>query len=183
MGEGRRLLTISVSLGLIALIAVGLRGGQAEAPKRLTAQDVIKLWEPKLNGVEDFQQWVASPKESTEMAAATFRVQGPSFERLWNLYADLCGIRDRYEASRFVISGGKSAKGTYVVSDRASSDTKVARGLSVFLLRTDRYTVTATIQPDPDDKSLRGSIAAVTPYCPLPRLAAAPAGRGRPEAG
>ena len=105
----------------------------------------------------------ASPRESSGVAASTFRVVGPSFEGLWNHYADLCGIGDRYEARRFLISGGTGAKGSYVVSDRASSDAKGGRGLSVFLLRTDRYTVTATIQPDPDGKAVRGSIAAVTP--------------------
>jgi hypothetical protein len=35
--------------------------------------------------------------------------------------------------------------------------------LSIFLLRTDLYTVTVTIQPDRDGKVLLGSIAAVTP--------------------
>ena len=115
------------------------------------------------DGVEDFQQFVASPKESSRVAAATFRVVGPSFEGLWNHYADLCGIGKRYDARQFLISGGTGAKGTYVVSDRANSLAKGGRALSVFLLRTDRYTVTATIQPDPDGKAMRGSIAAVTP--------------------
>jgi hypothetical protein len=163
MRKHRRWLTISVALGLVGLIGIGVRGGQADDPKRLTAEDVIKLWEPKLDGVEDFQQFVASPKESTGLAAATFRIVGPSFEDLWNHYADLCGISERYGARHFLMSGGTGAKGTYVVSDRASSITKGGRALSVFLLRTDRYTVTATIQPDPDGKAVRGSIVAVTP--------------------
>jgi hypothetical protein len=59
------------------------------------------------------------------------------------------------------MSGGRDAKGTYVVNDRASSDGR--RAMSVFLFRTDRYTVTATIQPDPDGKAMLGSIAAVIP--------------------
>ena len=116
-----------------------------------------------LDGREDFQQFGASPKESPGVAAYTFRVMGPSFEGLWNHYANLCGIGDRYEARRFLTAGGTGAKGSYVVTDRASSDARGGRGLSVFLLRTDRYTVTATIQPDPDGTALRGSIAAVIP--------------------
>ena len=59
--------------------------------------------------------------------------------------------------------GGGGAKGTYVVTDRATSLAKRERALSVFLLRTDRYTVTATIQPDPDGKAIRGSISAMVP--------------------
>jgi hypothetical protein len=79
-------------------------------------------------------------------------------------YADLCGIKERYEEKQFRVSGGVSAKGTYVVSDRASSLTiKAESALSVFLLRTGRYTVTATIQPDPDGKAMRGSIVATIP--------------------
>jgi hypothetical protein len=163
MRKHRRWLAIPVAAGLVALIGIGVRGGQADGPKRLTAEDVIKLWKPDLEGTKDFQQWVASPKESSAVAAATFRLVGPSFEGLWNHYADLCGIGDRYEARRLLISGGTGAKGSYVVSDRASSDVKGERGLSVCLLRTDRYTVTATIQPDPDGKAMCGSIASVIP--------------------
>jgi hypothetical protein len=163
MRKHRRWLTISVTSGLVALIGIGVSGGHADDPKRLTANDVIKLWKPLPDGAEDFQEFVASLQECPELAAATFRVLGPSFERLWNHYAELCGIGQRYEATRFLNSGGAGAKGSYVVADRASSDAKGGRGLSVFLLRTDRYTVTATIQPDPDGKAMCGSIAVVTP--------------------
>ena len=163
MRKHTRWLVIPVATGLIALIGIGVRGGQADDSKRLTAADVITEWKPmRGNGVEDFQQFVASLKESTGVEAATFRVVGPSFEGLWNHYADLCGIGERYEASRLMMSGGRSARGTYVVSDRAISLAKRERALSVFVLRTERYTVTATIQPDPDGKAMRGSIVAVT---------------------
>ena len=162
MRKHGRWLTIPVTLSLVALIGIGVRGGQADDSKRLTADDLITLWKPIPAGVEDFQQFVASPKESTGVEAATFRVVGPSFEGLWNHYADLCGIGERYEASRLMMSGGRSARGTYVVSDRAISLAKRERALSVFVLRTERYTVTATIQPDPDGKAMRGSIVAVT---------------------
>jgi hypothetical protein len=156
-------LTIPLASGLVALIGIGLRGGQADDPRRLTAADVIKLWKPMLKDIEDFQQFWASPRESPGVAASTFRVVGPSFEDLWNHYAVRCGIADRYEARRFLNSGGSGAKGSYVVADRASSDAEGARGLSLFLLRTDRYTVTVTIQPDRDGKVVLGSIAAVIP--------------------
>jgi hypothetical protein len=160
MRRHRRWLTITS--GLVVLVGIGLSGVQADHPK-LTAEDVIRLWEPSLPGTEDFQQFVASPKDSTGLMASTFRVVGPSFEDMWNHYADLCGIRDRYKAKALLISGGAGTKGSYIVSDRASLDANGRRVLSVFLLRTDRYTVTATIQPSPDGKAVCGSIAAVTP--------------------
>jgi hypothetical protein len=143
------------------MVGIGLAGGRADDSQRLTAEDVIKLWRPTPDGVVDFQQFEAAAKESSAAATATFRVVGPSFERLWNHYAERCGMVERYEEKRLLVSGGTSAKGTYVVNDRASSDAKGERGLSVFLLRTGRYAVTATIQPDPDGKALRGSIAAI----------------------
>jgi hypothetical protein len=163
MHKPRQLLTIPLAVGLVGLIGIGVCGGRTDDSKRLTADDVINLWKPMPDDAQDFQQFVASPKESPGVAAATFRVVGPTFEGLWNHYAHLCGIEDRYEAKRLRICGGTSTEGSYVVSDRASSDAKGERGLSVFLLRTGRYTVTATIQPDPDGKAMRGSIAAVTP--------------------
>jgi hypothetical protein len=147
---------------LVGFISIGLRGGLADEPARRSADDVIALWTPKLEGVEDFQEWVAAPKDSSALAASTFRVVGPSFERLWNHYAGLCGIHERYKERQFLVSGGSGPRGTYVISERASSDGK-GRGLSTFVLKTDQYTVTATIEPDPDGKAIRGSIAAVLP--------------------
>ena len=163
MRKQMRWLTIPVASGLVALIGLGLCGGQADEPKRLIAKDVIELWKPMPDGVEDFQQWVASPMGTSGVATSTFRVAGPSFEGLWNHYADLCGIPERYEARRLLISGKTGAKGAYLVNDRASLEAKGERVLSVFLLRTDRYTVTVTIRPDPDGKALLGSIAAMIP--------------------
>jgi hypothetical protein len=163
MRQHRRWLTIPVASGLVALIGIGLRGGRADDSTRLTAADVITLWIPNRDGVKDFHQFGASPKESPGVAACTFRVVGPSFEELWNHYADLCGIGDRYEARRLLTSESTGAKGSYVVTERWSSDGGVAQGLSVFLLRTDDYMVTATIQPDLDGKTVRASIAAVIP--------------------
>jgi hypothetical protein len=162
MRNHRRWLTISFATGLVALIGLGLGGGRADEPKRLTAEDVVELWKPKLKGTEDLLLLGGSPEQSPGVAAYTFRVVGPSFERLWNHYADLCGVKDRYQAKHVLIAAKTGPKGSYVVSERWSSEANEERRLSVFLLRTDRYTVTATIEPDPDGKSVRGSIAAVT---------------------
>jgi hypothetical protein len=147
--------------GLLTLLGLGVRGDQADATQGLTALGVIRLWEPKIDGVEDFQVFEAPLEESPGVAAQTFRVVGPSFERLWNHYADLCGIGRRYEAKRFIISSKTGPKGSYIVNDRASSDGNAGRGLSVFLLRTEEYTVTATIQPDAAGKAVLGSIVAM----------------------
>jgi hypothetical protein len=158
-----RWLTISFATGLVALIGLGLGGGRADEPKRLTAEDVVELWKPNLEGTEDFHLLGSSPEQAPRVAAYTFRVVGPSFERLWNHYADLCGVKDRYQAKLALVTGNTGPKGSYVVSEQSSSDAKEGRRLSLFLLRTDRYTVTATIQPDPDGKSVGGSIAAMMP--------------------
>ena len=151
MRKHRRWITITVCLISVTLAGVaGLRAGLPKAPERLTAYQVITAWKPYINPPKDFQQWWASPEQSPGVAACSFRVEGPSFEDLWNHYADLCGFSKRYKAKTFFTTGNVGVKGSYVVTDRASSDDKVDRGLSVFLLKNDRYAVTVTIQPDPD---------------------------------
>jgi hypothetical protein len=71
--------------------------------------------------------------------------------------------RTEYEAKRLLMNGGTGKKGTYVVLDQASLDATSGRALSVFLLRTNRFTVSVTIQPSPDGKAMLGSITAVIP--------------------
>jgi hypothetical protein len=154
---------IPAMFSLVAVIGLGMCDGQGGDKGRLTADDVIKIWAPRLDDTTDFQQWIASPKESPSISGGTFRVVGPTFEKLWNHYAELCGIADRYDAKRLLVSGGKGELGSYVISERASSDAAGERGLSMFFLRTAHYTVTVTIQPDPDGEALRGSIAAAIP--------------------
>jgi hypothetical protein len=164
MHNHRRWLTVTVYLISVILAGVaGLRAELPKAPKRLTAIEVITAWRPYINDPKDFQQSWASPERSPDVAACSFRVEGPSIEELWNHYADLCGIGDRYRAKTFLTTGNVGAKGSYVVTERTSSDAKAERGLSVFLLKNDRYVVTVTIQPDLDGKALCGSIAAVIP--------------------
>jgi hypothetical protein len=156
--------TITIGAFSVTLASVaGLRAQISKAPERLTADDVIATWKPYIKAPKDYQQLGASPKQSPGVAAYSFRVEGPSFEDLWNHYADLCGISEQYEAKTFLTSANAGVKGSYVVTDRASSDDRGQRGLSVFLLKNDRYTVTVTIQPDPDGKAVRGSISAVVP--------------------
>ena len=83
---------------------------------------------------------------------------GPTFED-----AELCGMKKRYAEKTFLINTDTGPNGSYVVSERASADGKGGRGPSVFLLRTDIYTVTVTFQPDPDGQSISGSLTAVVP--------------------
>jgi hypothetical protein len=86
---------------------------------------------------------------------------GPTFEELWNHYAALCGMKQRYAEKKFLVTAKTSPKGSYVVSDRAAADGQGGRGLSVFLLKTDDYVVTVTFQPDPGGNSISGSLSVV----------------------
>ena len=142
----------------------GLSTGEPAKPKKLTAKDVIESWSPLLlKTAQDYGQMGAVPEQSPNVAAYSFRVMGPTFEELWNHYAQLCGMKQRYEEKTFLIRGDTGPNGSYVVSDRMPAPGKIDRGLSVFLLRTDSYTVTATFQADADGKSITGSLTAVTP--------------------
>ncbi|MDG3005036.1 hypothetical protein [Paludisphaera mucosa] len=144
-------------------VAAALGAEVAEAPGGITVDEVVELWKPEIRGTRDYRAIGSSPKETPSIAGYTFRIEGPSFEDLWNHYADLCGFPKRYEAKTFQITGDVGPRGSYVVSDLPATVAPIVRGPSLFLLKTDRYTVTATISPDPDGKAVRGSIVAVTP--------------------
>jgi hypothetical protein len=154
------------SLLLWFLLAHTLSAAEPAQTVKLDANRVIAMWRPQLETTSDYQHWGGSPKQSRNVAAYSFRVVGPKFEELWNHYASLCGIKERYDEKRFLNSADTGPKGSYVVSDRAAGapdDKPIARGLSLFLLKTDEYTVTITFQPAPDGKSIIGSLSAVTP--------------------
>jgi hypothetical protein len=156
-------LTAHVAMG-IGMIAVSpfIRGDEPAKPT-LTAEDVVKLWSPQLKNATEYGRTGGSPKSAPNVAVYSFRVVGPSFEDLWNHYAKLCGMKERYAQRTFLIGGDSGPNGSYVVSDRASADGKGDRVLSVFLLKAKGYTVTVTFQPDQDGKSISGSLTAVVP--------------------
>jgi hypothetical protein len=146
-----------------AAVLPGAGGDEPAKPKKLTAEDVIKAWSPDLKTATEYGQIGGSPKQSPNVAAYSFRVVGPTFEDLWNHYAKLCGVKDLYADKTFLTAADTGPSGSYVLSDRAAADGKGGRGLSVFLLKTDQYTVTVTFQPDPGGKSISGSLSAVVP--------------------
>jgi len=161
--RGPGLTTIAaLSIGVIVVVA-GTRSGEPERPKPLRADDVIQLWSPNLKNHTDYGQLGGSPEHSPNVAAYSFRVLGPTFEELWNHYAERCGIKKRYAEKSFLITADTGANGSYVVSERPSEDGKGGRGPSVFLLKTETYTVTVTFHLDPDGRSLSGSLTAVVP--------------------
>ena len=55
--------------------------------------------------------------QSPNVAAYSFHVIGPTFEELWNHYARLCGMKQRYKENTFQISGDTGPLGSFVVSD------------------------------------------------------------------
>lgn len=149
----------------ILVLGAGVPGtwGEEPAKPKQTAEEVAKLWSPKLKNATDFGSTGGSPKQSPNVAAYSFKVVGPTFEEVWNHYAKLCGLKQKYAEKTFLISADTGPNGSYVVSDRATGDGKGGRALSVFLLKTDAYTVTVTFQPDPDGKSINGSLSVVVP--------------------
>jgi hypothetical protein len=156
-------LLVVLVIGVATAVATPTRGLEPAKPKKPTAEDVGKHWSPQLKSATDFAQMGGSPKQSPGVAAYSFRVVGPTFEDLWNHYADLCGVEQQYAEKMLLVTADTGPKGSYVVSDRAAADGKGGRGLSVFLLKTDAYTVTVTFQTDVGGKSLSGSLSVVVP--------------------
>lgn len=147
----------------VGAVTLGTRAQEPAKPEKMTAAEVVELWNPRLESATDYQQWSASPKRSPDIAACSFRVVGPTFEEMWNHYARLCGMEDRYAEKTFLNKSDDGPRGSYVVLDRWAADGKGGRSLSVFLLKTAGYTVTITFAPDPGGKSISGSLSAVVP--------------------
>jgi hypothetical protein len=148
----------------ISLWAHSSKLGAAEPAKseKLTAQEVIELWTPLPKVVRDFGKMGGSPEGDPKVAAYSFRAIGGTYEKCWNFYAELCGIKERFSEKAVLVSPGKSPKGSYVVSDRVAADGS-RHAVSVFLLKTDQYTVTVTLHSSTDGKSIEGSLTAVVP--------------------
>jgi len=139
-----------------------LRTAEPGKPEKLTAKEVIELWTPIPKVVTDFGKMGGSPEGDPKIAAYSFRAIGGTYEECWNFYAERCGLKQRFAEKMMVVSPGKSPKGSYVVSDRAAADGS-GHAVSVFLLKTDQYTITATLHPSTDGKSIEGSLTAVVP--------------------
>ena len=137
------------------------RANEPAKPKKLTTDDVVKLWKPQLKNVTDYHQMGGEPKQSN-VAAYSFRAEGITFEETWKHYAKLCGVAHEYKERGILISASTGPNGPYVVSERMSDDGK-QRTVSVFMLKTDTYTVTVTFQPASDGKSIIGSLSVVLP--------------------
>ncbi len=158
----RRYLSAIVAVGIFAsVITGGIRGDEPTDSKKRTVNEVMELWSPNLKSATDYHQMGGIPKQSPDVAAYAFRVVGPTYEELWNHYAHLCGLEQRYEQNALLVTADSGPKGSYVVSDRAAADGTSGRGLSVFLLKTNDYTVTVTFSADPSGKSISGSLSAV----------------------
>src|SRR4051794_23272127 len=96
-------------LGAIMVLAAAVPAGRGHAPakpERLTADGVIKLWSPDLKSATEYGQIGGSPKQAPNVAAYSFRVTGPTVEKLWNHYADLCGMTERFGEKNFLNATG-----------------------------------------------------------------------------
>jgi len=146
------------------LLACALGAAEPTQAKRLTAAEVANLWNPQPKPGVDLQR-MGGPQDSG-LAAYSFRVAGPTYGELWNHYAELCGMKERFAEEQFLNSGGSGPKGRFLVLDRvpgALGDHAIpGRGLSMFVLKTDSHTVTVTFHPSPDGRSILGSLTAMT---------------------
>jgi hypothetical protein len=96
MGNRVMWIVIPALMGVGTMAArSGVGRDEPAKPKPPAAEDVIKLWAPKLKNATDYQQMGGAPKQSPNVAAYSFRVVGPTFEELWNHYARLCGMKQR----------------------------------------------------------------------------------------
>jgi hypothetical protein len=147
---------------LLAACNSKVRAAEPGKSDAITAKAVIERWTPIPKASTDFGKMGGSPEGDPKVAAYSFRAVGSTYEEYWNFYADLCGIKQRFAEKKMVVSPGKGPKGSYVVSDHAAVDGS-GHAVSVFLLKTDQYTVTVTLHPSADGKGIEGSLTAVVP--------------------
>jgi hypothetical protein len=136
----------------------------ADPPKKLTGDAVWKEWHPKqIKGVKDYNATGGSPKEAPDVAGLTFTLKGTmTLEDVWNFYAEKCGLEERYKEKHVWMVTKTTPKGECVLSVRLTSLDETAKHReTMFLLKTDAYTVAVTLHVDPDGKTIVGSIAAV----------------------
>jgi hypothetical protein len=157
-------LLTSLVIGIaVTAFVTRTHGDEPAKPKKPTVEEVVKQWSPNLESATAFSQIGGAPKKAPNVVAYSFRVAGLTYGDLWNHYAKLCGVERKYDPKYFLRSADDGPKGSYVVSDQDTSDGKGGRVLSVFLLKTDTYTATVTFQPDPDGKSISGSLSVIVP--------------------
>jgi hypothetical protein len=163
MTNRRTVCLLAAALGAGGILAAGLSHGTAPVPPKVpTAEEILKEWQPLLEGGgKEFGTIGGSPKTAPDVAAVSFKLVGLSFGEVWDHYAERCGLEERYKERTFLTKSGAGPKGSYVVSDRPSADGK-GRGVTVFLLRAEKYTATVTFHRDPDGKTILGSIAVAT---------------------
>src|SRR3954454_23698326 len=104
----------------VALLTHGpLAGDEPRNDKRPTADAVLKGWKPQAAGRRpEFAAFGGSPKDAPDVAALSFRLDGWTFEQVWNFYADKCGVEDRYMEKAILSKTGTGTKGSFVVADR-----------------------------------------------------------------
>ena len=153
--------TLGVLVLWLMLVIPGVLGQESTRSKPLAAEYVVGIWTPNLTSANDYGRFGGAHEQSPNIAAYSFRVAGPTFEELWNHYAALCGLKQRYAEKKFLNISGTSPKGRFILSERPSGDGQGGRGPSVFFLKTESYAVTVTFAPDPGGKSISGSLTAI----------------------
>lgn len=152
---------MKVHLASVLFLAAVTVGAAEPQP---AAEAFAGRWLPKLKANTDYQ--ATGGPQGTTAAAYVFRVVGPTYEQLWNHYADLCGIRERYAPQHLLNDGGQSAAGRYLTLNRPPGvidDRKlIGPGQAMFLLQAEDHTATVTFHSSPDAKSLMGSVVVLT---------------------
>lgn len=157
-----RSLSLAVCLTFVPLLPANVFA--ADPAKKLTGDAVWKEWHPKqIKGVKDYHATGGSPKEAPDVAGLTFTLKGTmTLEDVWNFYAEKCGLEERYKEKHVWMVTKTTPKGECVLSVRLTSLDETAKHReTMFLLKTDAYTVAVTLHVDPDGKTIVGSVAAV----------------------
>ena len=155
-----------LTLGLV-LAGVCWPGFAARTPadkepsaKKSAAQEIAQDWIPRGHGIGAWHDIGAGcPKDSPASYVASFRTSQLTFAEAWEACATKCGADKKYKAHRLEVTAVKGDKGCWALVERPG------RGLerieSLFLFRSEKYSVSVTLRPENGGKAVSGTLTVV----------------------
>lgn len=147
---------IFLSLTLFLASPTGSSPAQPTSHGARTARDIAQDWRIRhrhhglLHSCSN-----SSPTDSPNIYAESFVTDDWSFREAWNFYAGKCGIGRKYAAKTISNVAGAGTSGSWLLVEALVEG---KRSASVFTSRRSGYTVSITLIPPSDGKTVQGTL-------------------------
>jgi hypothetical protein len=127
----------------------------AKFKKKLYAEKIVDEWLSKVNGGGGITCSFKPTPNTSKFHAASFSTNA-TMEKLWNFYAQKCGMDKKYNPKMRTNGGDEKGKfGPWFLQELPGGDRD-----SLFVLHTTEYTVSATLHAAPG-KQVSGTVVVV----------------------